>query len=165
MLRYDAPSPITVEKFLSDCKASMSEFDYREVECALYHKPTENGFLKEYQSFCVMLQNELCEARALTLEMDGESYRNTGPKSYVVSEAVRKAVADENPFRAELSLIELQWKQLDEMAIGHLFDLKGVLSYALKLSIITRKNLFTREGGNAEFNRLFAKIESDIKSV
>ena len=61
-------------------------------------------------------------------------------------------------------LIALEWGWLDEASGQHVFDIVGLLSYALKLSIITRKNLFTRDAGDAEFKRLFSSLAAQIKS-
>jgi hypothetical protein len=82
----------------------------------------------------------------------------------VVADAVRLALSNDNVLEAEMSLIILQWKHLDEMAEGHVFDIEGLLAYALKLGLITRKNLFVKEQGNSEFCRLFSNLQSEIKS-
>lgn len=165
MLRYDSPSPITVEQFLAACKSNLGSGDYHQVQCALDGTPSGNRFLKKYQTFCQMVQSELSEQRAHKLGMSPETYRNDGAKSYVIAEAVRKALADENVLDGEMALIVLKWNHLDEMSAQHVFDLDGLLAYALKLGIITRKSLFTQEAGNAEFQRLFQQLESDIKSM
>jgi len=165
MLRYDSPSPITVDAFLSDCKSTMGEHDYQLVTCALQGKAAGNRFLMRYQKFCAMVKSELSEQRAHKLNLPGETYKNNGEKSYVVTDAVRAALSNANVLDAEISLIVLQWKYLDEMAEGHVFDIEGLLAYALKLGIITRKNLFSQEQGNIEFGRLFSNLQSDIKSM
>lgn len=164
MLRYDSPSPITVDQFLADCRSAMDGKAYHLVECAVTGKPANNRFLRTYQHFCLMVRKELSEQRARRLSLPGETYKNDGEKSYVITDAVRAAVSNENVLDAEMSLIILQWKQLDEMTAGHTFDMEGVLGYALKLGIITRKNLFDNEQGNIEFRRLFSNLQSDIKS-
>lgn len=165
MLRYDAAPAITVGKFLSDCKANMDKNDYHLVECALEGKPTNNRFLKKYQHFCDMVQSELSEERARKLSLPADKYRNMGEKSYVINDAVHAAIVNENVQEGEMTLIVLKWDYLDEMTAHHTFDVEALLSYALKLGIITRKNLFTQEAGNVEFRRLFSNLQSDIKSI
>ena len=164
MLRYDSPCPITIEQFLADCKSNLSAGDYHQVQCAIDGTPSGNRFLKKYQAFCQMVQSELSQQRAQKLGLNPDQYRNDNEKSYVISDAVRKALSDENVLDGEMILIVLKWNYLEEMSAQHVFDLDALLSYALKLGIITRKNLFRQEAGNAEFKRLFEMLESDIKS-
>jgi hypothetical protein len=164
MLRYDSPSPITVDSFLADCRSSMDDRAYRLMECALQGRAGDNRFLRDYQHFCRMVKCELSEQRAHKLSLSGDTYKNNEEKSYVVADAVRLALSNDNVLEAEMSLIILQWKHLDEMAEGHVFDIEGLLAYALKLGLITRKNLFVKEQGNSEFCRLFSNLQSEIKS-
>lgn len=165
MLRYDAKPSITVEQFLDACKTSLSDGDYRLVVSALSGDKTSNNFLRTYQHFCTMVQSALSEERARKLQLPVEKYRNNGDKSYAVTDAVHLAVANENVLDAEMSLIVLKWKYLDELTAQHTFDIEAVLSYALKLTMIVRKNLFSQEAGNNEFRRLFSNLQYDIKSI
>lgn len=165
MLRPDGPSPLTTDRFLDACRSTLSARDFHLVRCALDGTPAANKFLRTYQHYVGMIRASLTEARARKLGLPLDRWRNEGEKSYVIDAVVQKAVNDENPLAGEMALIVLEWKYLDELSLGHTFDTDGLLAYALKLALITRKNLFTNEAGNAEFQRLFAKLESDIKSM
>ncbi|MFA6844532.1 MAG: DUF2764 family protein [Sphaerochaetaceae bacterium] len=164
-LGYDKQPSLSVEGFLSQCKANMGPRDYHLIECAISGESVGNSFLLRYQRFCQMVKSELSEQRARKLSLPLEKYKNNGPKSYVISDAVRMAISNENVLSGEMILIVLKWKYLDEMCAQHVFDIEALLSYALKLSLITRKNLFSQEAGNVEFRRLFSNLQSDISSI
>lgn len=164
MLRYDAPSPITEKEFMDACESSLSRHDYQLVQAALEGEASNHPFLKKYGTFQDMVRRSLSAERARALGLPADQYRDDGEKSYVVDAAVRKAVADQNVLDGEMILIALEWGWLDEASGQHVFDIVGLLSYALKLSIITRKNLFTRDAGDAEFKRLFSSLAAQIKS-
>lgn len=162
-LRYDAPSPVTMEYFLDGCRTNLSASDWRLVQDAVSGKKSRNPFLGRWQKFAGMLKGELNEQRARKLGLSAESYANREERSIAVQNAVRSALAEPNALKAEMILIALQWHEIDEMSAGHVFDTDAVLAYALKLGIITRKNLFTQEAGNKEFKRLYGGVEAQIK--
>jgi len=165
MLRYDGALPFDTDSFLDICKNKVSNADYQTLSDALMGKSSSHLFLKKWQKFSLMVQNELNEQRSRKLGISSTKYRNEGEKEYRISEAVRHALSNENVLDAEISLLVLKWKFLDELSALHVFDLEGLLSYAIKLQLLQRKSLFTCEGGNAEFKRLFSNIQSEIEKI
>ena len=165
MLRYDGALPFDTDSFLEICKNKVSNADYQTLSDALGGIPSSHSFLKKWQQFSSMVQQELNEQRSRKLGVSSAKYRNDGEKEYRIQETVRHALNDENVLDAEMSLMMLKWKFLDELAALHVFDLEGLLSYAIKLQLLQRKSLFTREGGNAEFKRLFSNIQSEIEKI
>jgi hypothetical protein len=165
MLRYDGSAPFGCDTFLELCKGKVSDSDYDIISKALANDPSNHLFLKKWQTFSQMVKQELNDQRSRKLSLSSAKYHNAGPKEYAITDAVRLAVGNDNPLEAEMDLMLLFWKYLEELATLHTFDLEGLLSYALKLQLLERKGLFTREDGNAEFKRLFSNLQSEIEKI
>lgn len=165
MLRYDGQVPFDTPSFLALCKQQVSPSDYRHLSDAVHGSSSSHPFLKKWQKFSSMVKKELNDQRSKKLGLPGAKYRNDGEKEYRISEAVRQALSNENALEAEITLLALKWKYLDELASLHLFDIEGLLSYAIKLQLLERKSLFTKEEGNAEFKRLFSNLQSEIANT
>ena len=99
------------------------------------------------------------------LSIDDQRYRNTEEKQPRIEEAVRMAMGAETPLQGELVLLQLLWKYVDDLSIGHVFDVEFLLAYHLKLQLLIRKELFSPMEGNAEFKRLFSNLQTNIKSI
>ncbi len=161
-LRLDGPLSFSTDTFLGLCKPLVSEHHYRLLCKALSGEPSSHPFLKAYQHFASMVNKELVEQRSRKLSLSDPVYRNDGDKEGRISDAVRQALAQDNVLEAEMLLLALHWKFLDELATLHTFDIEALLGFALKLKLLQRKSLFTREEGNAEFKRLFSNIQTEI---
>lgn len=161
-LRLDGPLSFSTETFLTLCKTQVSDRHYHLLCKALSGEKASHPFLKAYQHFETMVSKELVEQRSRKLSLSDPAYRNDADKEGRISDTVRQALAQENVLEAELLLLTLHWKFLDELATLHTFDIEALLSFALKLKLLQRKSLFTREEGNAEFKRLFSNIQTEI---
>ena len=109
------------------------------------------------------LRNTLVHLRAngssdpnefIRLDRDGND--NTEPVE--LAEAAREAYSHESPLSGEDILNRARWFHLDELEVGHFFDLHRVIIYYLKLQILARRRVFTRSEGE----RLFAAINERI---
>ncbi len=165
LLRYEAQSPLGSASFLEQCKSQMSDHDYQTIASALSGRSSSHPFLKKWQQFASMVKKELNDQRSKKLGFSSLKYRNDGEKEFRISEAVRQALSNENALDAELSLLALKWNYLDEIAALHYFDVEALLAYAVKLQLLERKSLFTKEEGNAEFKRLFSNLQSEIANT
>ncbi|HKL58887.1 MAG TPA: DUF2764 family protein [Sphaerochaeta sp.] len=165
LLRYEGVPPFDTASFLEQCKTQVSVRDYQIIESALAGRNSSHPFLKKWQQFASMVKKELNDQRSKKLGLSSPKYRNDGEKEFRIAEAVRQALSNENALEAELSLLSLTWKYLDEISALHYFDVEGLLSYAVKLQLLERKSLFTKEEGNAEFKRLFSNLQSEIANT
>ncbi|NBK24843.1 MAG: DUF2764 family protein [Spirochaetia bacterium] len=165
MLRYESQSPFDTDSFLEQCKGQVSDRDYQSIVSALSGRSSSHPFLQKWQQFASMVKKELNDQRSKKLDLSAPKYRNDGEKAFRIGEAVRQALSNENALDAELSLLSLKWDYLDEIAALHYFDVEALLAYALKLQLLQRKGLFTKEEGNAEFKRLFSNLQSEIANT
>ncbi|MBI9094856.1 MAG: DUF2764 family protein [Sphaerochaeta sp.] len=165
LLRYESQGPFDTVSFLEQCKSHVREHDYQTIVSALSGRNSSHPFLKKWQQFASMVKKELNDQRSKKLGLSTPKYRNEGEKEFRIGEAVRQAISNENALEAELSLLSLKWKYLDEISALHYFDVEALLAYAVKLQLLKRKSLFTKEEGNAEFKRLFSNLQSEIANT
>ncbi len=165
LLRYESQVPFDTASFLEQCRTQVSERDYRTIASALSGRASSHPFLKKWQQFASMIQKELNDQRSKKLGLSAARYRNDGDKEFRIAETVRQALSNENVLEAELSLLALKWNYLNEISALHYFDVEALLTYAVKLQLLERKNLFTKEEGNAEFKRLFSNLQTEIANT
>ncbi len=97
------------------------------------------------------LRDELVRLRAQALGVEGSRYLR--PASYIAGavEAARSAASAENPLAAEAVLDRARWAQLDELEVGHQFDLAQLIIYALRLELLDRRAQMTSDRGRSSF--------------
>ncbi|OIO79485.1 MAG: hypothetical protein COW11_02735 [Candidatus Omnitrophica bacterium CG12_big_fil_rev_8_21_14_0_65_43_15] len=131
MLHPGAKPPFTSEKFLNMCEELVPDEDLEAVRGA--------GQWPKWLEFDTGLRNELVKIRAAKKHLDPAKYlRGT---AFAASEAVHAAaIASRNPsaLDAERALDAARWHFLDELSMGHYFDLNFLIIYALKLGILER---------------------------
>ncbi len=165
MLRRDMKEYMSHSEFLSICKGKVSERDYIQLENAtLSGTGTCSGaFMKDFTHFRSMVEKELASQRAARLQFQDARYENKGDRESRITERVRKAVSEDNPLEGERIILSLYWDYLEEhVGNGHYFDLTFLLSYSLRLQILSRLSLFDLDRGNAEFERLFGNLRTQI---
>ena len=165
MLRFDGQCPFDTDSFLEQCKNQVTSRDYQTIVSALSGRSSSHPFLKKWQHFSSMVKKELNDQRSKKLGLSVHTYRNEGDKEFRIGETVRQALSNENALEAELALLSLKWNYLDEISALHYFDVEALLSYAVKLQLLERKSLFTKEEGYAEFKRLFSNLQTEIANT
>lgn len=164
-IRPDGGSYMTVDDFLALCRSHIGKDDYRTlVEVVKGDGLVKgNAFVEGYSRFRTMVEKELVWQRSRRLGKDRSEYHNDTPPTGAISAAVRKAVEDEDPLRAEKSLLDLHFDYLDRnVGPEHRWDLTALISYALKLQLLSRRDSFTVEKGKGEFTRLSEALRGEI---
>lgn len=130
MLHFGAKPPFSFEKFLEICRDKIPD------EEIVLLKITSH---KKWHSFDTALRNELVKIRAQRKHIDplkyirGDSY--TEPS---IAHIAMNAYRNTSILEAEKMLEQARWQMLDELAVGHYFDLDVLIIYALKLLILER---------------------------
>lgn len=141
MLHFAGKPPFSFEKFLSKCQDFIPQRDLRALE-NLHAEDLSQQKSKTIQKllgFEISLKNELVKLRAARKKVAPEKYLK--PNGYAGISIYRIAVAAQrnpSPLEAERILDQARWNFLDELAIGHYFDLDFLIIYALKLLILGR---------------------------
>ncbi|MFW6313837.1 MAG: hypothetical protein ACOC2N_08130, partial [Spirochaetota bacterium] len=127
---------------------------------------TGNATIESWTRFERGLRNTLVHLRAsgsadpndyVRLDRDGND--NTEPVE--LAEAAREAYNHESPLSGEDILNRARWFHLDELEVGHFFDLDRVIVYYLKLQILARRRIFTRSEGERQFAAINERIMND----
>lgn len=100
----------------------------------------ENETLRKWVGFETMLRNELVSVRAARRKVDPAKHlREDGcPDSVYAAHLAINAYRKPSIIDAEKALDLDRWQYLDELAIGHYFDIDSVIIYACKLLILEK---------------------------
>ena len=162
LLRLDAPLPFTVEAFLSASGEQLNKRDHALLVEAVEGGESSYPFTRTWQRFERALRSELASQRSRRKGWVGSAYPSPDGADLRIGNTVRQALAAEDPLKAELMLLELSFKQLDEQAGFAVFSIEALLAYVLKLQLLERKNRFVQSAGNSEFERLFSHLQREI---
>lgn len=164
-IKSGSDSYMSVETFLSMCRGKITKKDYATLEkVALSDEVVEsNSFVKAYTRFRSCVEKELAYQRSLALGIDSDEYRNDGAKDNYISSVVRKAVNELSPLEGEKLILSLYFSFLDRnVKTGHNYDITFLISYVLKLQLLSRRSSFEKQKGKVEFNRLFNTLKKEI---
>jgi hypothetical protein len=94
--------------------------------------------------------------------VEAEAYLVDSPWITTAQQLAREAFGQESPLQAEELLNRARWSYLDELEVGHYFDIEKILVYALRLQILARKALFEEDKGVEMFQKVYAEVTSPI---
>ena len=106
------------------------EYDYGKTCCST---------LKKWNAFDKALRNELVKIRAAHKKLDPLKYmRYEGGADPSITHIAAHAFRTPSLLEGEKILDQARWNFLDELAIGHYFDIDFLTVYANKLLIMER---------------------------
>ncbi len=161
MLRADSAMPFSYDTFLSMCQTCVDASTYKLLE-NLSVNSTEGPLVEDWAKFYGVLASELSYQRNLKL---GRPCDQPVEREEETIRAVSAALNAQNPLEAEIQLLELEFKKLDELTSLHFFDAYTLFGYALKLKLLQRLTIFDTPKGQTEFKRLFDGIQAQILSI
>jgi hypothetical protein len=171
MLALESDTYPSESEFLDACAARMDAGDYgRLIYTQLYVEPgyrPRTAAQKQWYELELALRNALARVRAAALNRDAEESvrrttdgRDPGEDPAVVG-VVREAYSQESPLRQEERLLQYRWELLEQMAVGHFFDLDALVIYYLKLKILERRAVFDREAGENAFDTTYRGVQEN----
>lgn len=152
---FDGKMPVTVEAFQEDCRRLLSEKDYALMQRLWVPEEndlsgTGNHVLDAWLFFDRGLRNELAWHRADHLKKDPLKYLR-GPRALEFSyeQDILRALKTDDLLEAEKILSKARWQFLDNLAMGHYYDIETLFIYYLKLKILRRHQEYgSPEGRN-----------------
>ncbi|MCM8756416.1 MAG: DUF2764 domain-containing protein [Candidatus Omnitrophica bacterium] len=148
LLKFAHPPFLTKEDFFSELKKWLTP-----KELAILNNAEINDFsiregapklLVNYKKFERELRERIAyfrRARKNNLE-------------YSLSGELKDILTRENPLEVEKKLLYLRWKFVEELEIGHYFDLEFFIVYFLKLQILYKFFTFNKDEGMRKFKSL-----------
>ncbi len=165
LLAFDADQFPATEVFLTLVAEAASKADAAAVASASL-APGENPLhelIAQWWRFEASLRNELVRLRASALSLDGEPYIAGNAPLYNLADLAREAFSQESPLAAETLLDRGRWAYLDELETGHYFDLEKLIVYYLRLQILERRALFTRERGLKHMQDIYDGFKQPVR--
>ena len=141
MLHFGARPPFSFTRFLEICRDKISAEDFGLIELAQegYAYKGAQPTLKKWAVLETGLRNELVKIRASRKHLDPSKYiRDEEYAGVHIAHVAMQAQRSLAILEAERILDQERWRVLDELAVGHYFDLDALIVYALKLFILER---------------------------
>ncbi|AFG37704.1 DUF2764 family protein [Spirochaeta africana] len=157
------------EEFLEICLPWLVEEDREILQGILAGSASPSGpiaaesVLPEYAAFDRTLRASLAVQRSQLLG------RNSGDEhtSVEFDPDVERAVAEygnqPHPLAAEESLDTARWNKLEQLQVGHYFDIRYLAVYALKLLLLERRATWTKELGTEHFSAAYQQVWAEIQ--
>ena len=158
----DQKPPISSEEMLDVCRRLIAEGDYSGLlESTLNPEdPAAPGICGSYRAWERSLRNDLVLLRAAEQDLNPEDYLRTSEPVSGTSAVAAESMAKDSPLEAELYLDGCRWSIIDELTVGHYFDIEFLRSYRMKLQILERRAMFEEERGFTAYHDLYARVLS-----
>ena len=142
-LGFDIKPPISFEHFLKTCEDLIPEKDLNIIKTTPKTAQSIHGFpqptFKKWHTFDIALRNELVKIRAARRHADASRYlRADGYADPSITHIALNAYRSTSLLEGEMILDQERWRVLDELALGHYFDIDFLITYALKLLMLGR---------------------------
>jgi len=142
MLYFEGKPPFSFDVFLNKCSEFIPQKDL-EVLKGLGRDDMQikkNHTIRKFSEFDTLLRNELVFLRAARKKVLPEKYIKAiaSYPGLSIHHIAQSAHRNPNPLEAEKILDLARWDFLDELAMGHYFDLDFLIVYGLKLLILQR---------------------------
>jgi hypothetical protein len=150
------------EDFLAISKVELEANDFALLETVRLLQSDESvtcGVLTKWYAWEHALRNELVKRRAPKLGLNAEDYLRGNEHNRACALVADEVFQIESPFTAEEALDRARWRFLEELEIGHYFDMEKLVVYALKLQILTRRSFFDSEEGREKLNAALRQAE------
>jgi len=144
MLHWGIKPPLSFRQFLKICQEKVTPGDLNILKAASLIGECPHGIskidtLKKWYSFDAALRNGLVKIRAQRLHIDPDKYLRqdqfTDPS---IAHIAIGAYRNPSLLEAERMLDEARWRKLEELAVGHYFDIDFLIIYAYKLLFLER---------------------------
>ena len=143
MLHFGSKPPFTLERFIQLCKGLLSEEDARILLSCVQENildfKTEQQTINKWRNFETALRNELASIRASRKKIDPVKYlHQDGFTEPYISHLALNTYRNPSVLESERTLDMERWRFLDELSLGHYFDLDFLIVYTFKLLILER---------------------------
>lgn len=163
----------TMESFLEMCSDWMNSQDLALIQNTKLNpgdmdQEPKNPLLNRWFVFESELRNESARLRGQKLKKDPSQFLRTDESGVAFtaygtsSDGIKAAVQDSSPFQGEKHLNQIRWAFLDELSVGHIFDIEALQLYFLKLQILSRISNFKQKLGEDRFQTQYQTLSAKI---
>jgi hypothetical protein len=163
MLQFGMKPPISYSDFLEACSLELNQDDIN-IIAKLSIEPSidiedRSPLLREWKRFNRSLGNELARVRAVKKGKDPNKYlRGESGLNPFIAPLAHWATNQDSPMEAELYLDRAKWERIEEIKIGHYFDIGYLIAYGLQLKILERWHRINSEKPTRVLEELIGKL-------
>ena len=158
LLLLDADLTLTPESFVELCKDQLPPSSFSEFEDAIKLEGiTQNKTAAMLRLWTQSLKYELARLRAQKLGWEFDVQYEV-PYFQATETTARESFNEESPLLAEEILNRARWNYLEELEIGHYFDLEKLIIYYFKLVLLIGKSLLTKPNGQDQYEVQYKTI-------
>ena len=165
MLEPEGPPPMSAEEFLESCSRLLTAPDFTDIQQArLNAARTGNArieLLKRFQDAEFGLRNELVKLRAKKLGVEQDRYIREESLNPLLAAAARDILEQETPLKSETYMSGTLWTILEDLMVGHYFDVDFLTAYYLKIQILERQASFQVEAGKQKLESILSGDKLD----
>ncbi|MBN2534242.1 MAG: DUF2764 family protein [Spirochaetales bacterium] len=168
-LDFESDPPFPMDEFLLTCKRECTKRDFSLLEeISLIPADQSAGqypLVDNFYAWERSLRNELVLLRAKKKGIDPGEYLQEGKGQLEPVLVARSAFQNESPLAAEKILSKARWMYLDNLEIGHYFDLEKLIVYKLKLEILIQKAQTNEDRGREMYKTIMEYFENTLVSL
>lgn len=140
---FEMKPPFSFDTFLEIAGGSISANDVEILKTSLdparSAQNTSQAMLTKWRAFDSALRNELVKVRAARKHQNPDKYlREDKYSDPRITNLAMNAYKNPSILESEKILDKEKWAALDELAVGHYFDLDSLIVYAQKLLILEK---------------------------
>ena len=166
MLSYEEVPGLKVADYLDDCLKWLKPGEWEILKAATLEPETEtvgvSGTGEEFRKWEISLRNELVQLRAASMSLEPEDFIVKNERFPDTASLAAHAFKQESPLDAEEALNRGRWQYLENLKVGHFFDLDYLVLYSLQLQILERKSCFVEETGFARYQEIYQNILNQL---
>jgi len=162
-LTYDGEAAPEIDEFLDACRTTLKPEDWdlvSSIELGSDEHDSDNPTYAAWLKWERSLRSELARLRAQKRSVDSAPFVKEAAHSQVVLDTARSAFAETAPEHAEEILLRAMWRCLDDLEVGHHFDVDKLIVYFLKLRILDLKRRRNKEDGLRMFSAQYEAIRT-----
>ena len=159
MLRFEDMSRIKTDDFLEDCARLCKAGDFNKVQSFKLGKSEtlqRSGIGLLWQQAEYGLRNELVKLRAKKHNIDQDMYLRKEAVNPALASKARDVFETQSPLKAEILFCKILWEILNDLEVGHLFDLDFLIIYYLRIQILERVSSFKPETGKQKLESILS---------
>ena len=159
VLEIGEAAPMTVAALDDLLRENLAEKEQKKIFSYAGGKdwPRTGNIYREMARFEEYLRTAIARKRA---ERSGIQFETPEPEEYYseVDFGLAQAVSCSNPLEREYIIDRLRWARLDELALGHDFDLDALCIYRIQLLIVNKYAAFRNDTGAVNFSAALEKV-------
>jgi len=161
MLLFDEQPFYSAQDVIEICQRELTAEDMRRVTAS--HDYFDTGLvpglsvaLGEFDRRERGVRHFLARLRAQKL---GWEYEQPDVEAEPEAERVaRDAVSQSSPHDAEMIIQRARWVLIEELGVGHFFDVESLVIYMLKLRVVERNRQMETDRGAERFNEIYSDM-------